>query len=362
MSDTKKPKLKTNAKSKDLDNRVEKKVVKKREVKPLSFKKATIKTFIEGNKENMGLEDYDLVVFPNVEHSETLAALESNGVVRYLTGLDEYAPEIRKISNPEEKAAKILEIRTVVAHLERELASNNIDVEDENFWEKVQVMRQDNHEFFGKIEVRVGNKDVFLDPENNAEDVIKLYAIKAGGFPFIGKSFADSKAASKSPKFYLDSNDETVTSRTTAKKAVNKAIALLEKIYTVNPEKLIYMAKVLDGQTSLTFNKSTHIDSIYDLLDDYISGKGIDKDKMRTSRDFTEANELMYDTLKVKALITDSTFYALIVLKGDGMLYHVSSGSMMGRNVAEVTAYLLNPLHVDIQDMLFSEINNYWDK
>lgn len=356
-----KTKLKTKS-TKKVDNRVEVKEVPKQQPKPLSFKKASIKPFIEGHRENMGLEDYDLVVFPNVEHSETLAALESNGVVRYLTGLDEFAPEIRKIKSADEKAAKILEIRTVVAHLERELASNDIDVDDEDFWKKVQVMRQDNHEFFGKIEVRCGNKEVFLDPENSAEDLIKIYAIKSGGFTIVGKSFADAKNTPISPKFYLDSNDERVTSRTTAKKSVNKAISLLEKIYTTNPEKLIYMAKVLDGQTSLTFSKSTHIDVIYDLLDDYISGKGVDKNSIRTSQEFTDTSELSFDTLKIKALITDATFYSLIALKPDGMLYHQSTGSMVGKNVTEVLMYLSNPLHEDVKDALISEIASFWDK
>ena len=328
--------------------------------KQLNLKKVSIKPFIDGKKDNMGLENYDLVLFPNVEHSETIAALEQNGVVRYLTGLDEYAPEVRNIIDDDERNAKVIEIRTVVAHLEREMASNNIDVSDENFWDKVKVIKNSNHNLFSKIEIRVGNKEEFLDPKNNAEDLLKLYAIKAGGFPFIGKSYEDSKLMNKLPKFYLDSNDETVKSRTTSKKSVNKAISLLEKIYTVNPEKLIYMAKVLDGQTSITFNGKTHIDSIYDLLDDFISGKGIDKNKIRSSDAFVKTNELSFDTLKIKALIIDATFYNLIALKPDGMLYHQKTSTMLGRNVGEIVIYLLNPLNEDIQSKLLSEIETYW--
>ena len=59
--------------------------------------KVSIKAFTDPNQENMGLEKYNYVVFPNTFQVETLAAIEQNGKTRYLTGLNEYAPEVKQI-------------------------------------------------------------------------------------------------------------------------------------------------------------------------------------------------------------------------------------------------------------------------
>ena len=64
---------------------------------------------------------------------------------------------IQKILDKDEKAAKILEIRTVVAGLEEELAANVVDVKDKDFWNKLIVMAPGNSEFWNKIEIKAGN-------------------------------------------------------------------------------------------------------------------------------------------------------------------------------------------------------------
>ena len=45
----------------------------------------------------MGLESYGLSLHDGVYHEESLACLEMNGVKRYVTGLNEFAPEVKKI-------------------------------------------------------------------------------------------------------------------------------------------------------------------------------------------------------------------------------------------------------------------------
>ena len=42
-----------------------------------------------------------------------------------------------------------------------------------------------------------------LDPEKDPYDLIKIYAIKAGGFSIVAKSLKEAKQAGDSPKFYL---------------------------------------------------------------------------------------------------------------------------------------------------------------
>ena len=56
-----------------------------------SAKQTTIavRPFFDNSSSNMGLEEYGLSLFDGVTHNEQLACLENNGVVRYITGLNE---------------------------------------------------------------------------------------------------------------------------------------------------------------------------------------------------------------------------------------------------------------------------------
>ena len=85
-----------------------------------------IRPFFNPDRENMGLEQYGMALHDGVWHQESLACLELNGIKRYVTGLNEFAPEIKRLS-PAEKESKVKDIRRVVAQLEAELAANIID-------------------------------------------------------------------------------------------------------------------------------------------------------------------------------------------------------------------------------------------
>jgi hypothetical protein len=50
---------------------------------------------------------------------------------------------------------------------------------------------------------------LFLDM-TNPFDRIKLYAIEAGGFSIVAKSYDDARSRPVAPKFYLDKEEETV--------------------------------------------------------------------------------------------------------------------------------------------------------
>ena len=117
-----------------------------------------IKPYFDASVSNMGLEDYGLSLFDGVKHHEQLACIERNGVVYYLTGLNEFAPDIRVLPE-EEKNAKIKHIREAVSELEKELASNVItDLEDPDFWNKVKLLKPDNAEFWNRISISCGNE------------------------------------------------------------------------------------------------------------------------------------------------------------------------------------------------------------
>jgi hypothetical protein len=219
------------------------------EVEVGSIKKTSIavRPYFDKKASNMGLEEYGMSLFDGVTHNEQLACLENNGVVRYITGLNEFAPEI-KLLQIEEREARIKEIRSSVAELERELAANVIDPEDKDFWNQVKLLKPDNREFWNKIDMSCGNEPVYLDP-TKPFDRIKIHAIEAGAFAMIAKSFDDARSKAVPPKFYLDKEEETVMVRTEYKKLRNKAYSELQKLYDKNSTKLFYIAKVVDANT-----------------------------------------------------------------------------------------------------------------
>ena len=82
-----------------------------------------IRPFFDPIVDNMGLQKYGLSLFDGAFHEEQLACLEINGIKRYLTGLNEFAPDVKDLPL-EEQEAKIKQIRQIVAQLEKELAAN----------------------------------------------------------------------------------------------------------------------------------------------------------------------------------------------------------------------------------------------
>lgn len=317
-----------------------------------------VRPFFDASASNMGLEDYGMSLFDGVKHHEQLACLENNGVVRYLTGLNEFSPDI-KLLNPDDREARVREIRNAVAELEKELAANVLDVEDPQFWNKVKLLKPDNGDFWNRITIACGNEPLFLDPKD-PYDRIKLFAIEAGGFSIISKSFEDARSRPVAPKFYLDKTEETVSTRTEYKKMRNKALSELQKLFDKNSTKLFYIAKVVDIN-STQYKKSTPNDIIYENMDNYINGFGGETNLERAAKSFIETAGLDMETLKIKSIVRDSSFFKYIINKADGYIYHAKSSSMLGRNVSDVVEHLKNPLHEDILKDLNQSVEKYWN-
>ena len=317
-----------------------------------------VRPFFDSSASNMGLEEYGMSLFDGVTHHEQLACLENNGVVRYLTGLNEFAPDV-KLLNEEAREARVREIRKTVADLEQELAANILDVDDPKFWNNVKLLRPDNAEFWNRISVACGNEPLFLDPKD-PYDRIKLYAIEAGGFSIVAKSFEDARSRAVAPKFYLDKTEETVMARTEYKKLRNKALSELQKLFDKNSTKLFYIAKVVDIN-STQYRKSTPNDIIYENMDRYINGEGGETNKERAAKSFMEAANMDMETLKIKSIVRDSVFFKYIINKADGYIYHVKTNSMLGRNVSDVIEHLKNPLHEDLLKDLNIACEKYWN-
>ena len=317
-----------------------------------------VRPFFDSRSSNMGLEEYGMTLFDGVTHTEQLACLENNGVTRYITGLNEYAPEI-KLLDSDTRESKVKAIREAVAELEKELAANMINPEDIDFWNKVKLLSPSNSEFWNKITLACGNDPLYLDPKDPF-DRIKLYAIEAGGFSIVAKSFDDARSKPVPPKFYLDKEEETVMVRTEYKKLRNKALSELQKLFDKNSTKLFYIAKVVDI-SSTQYRKSTPNDVIYENMDLYINGEGGETNKERAAKSFMEAANMDMEALKIKSIVRDSSFFKYIISKPDGYLYHSKSSSLLGRNVSDVIEYLKNPLNEDILKDLNAACEKYWN-
>lgn len=322
-------------------------------------KAVSIRPYFNASKDNMGLQNYGMALHEGVFHEESLACLELNGVKRYVTGLNEFAPDVKMLP-PGEKEIKIKEIRTAVAQLEAELASNVLDIEDKDFWNKVTLLKPDNDKFWSRISLRCGNDPVFLDPAKDPYDLIKLYAINAGGFSIVAKSLKHAKSSINPPKFYLDQLEETISERTQYTKLRNKALVELQKLYDKDTTKLMYVAKAVDID-SVQYTKSTPNDIMYENMDDFINGDGTESNKKRAAEGFIEAAKSSMEDLKIRALVKDSLFYRFLVSKASGWIELLDSSEKLGKRPSEVMDYLKDPSNEDTLLSLLAKVEPYWN-
>jgi len=320
----------------------------------------SVRSYFDANTPNMGLEKYGISLYDGVMHEEQLACVEANGISRYLTGLNEFAPEVVLEEDEEKREAMIKDIRTTIAQLERVFASNIINPDDPDFWNKVKTLKPDNHEFWGKISIRCGNQPLILDPKD-PNDLIKIRAIEAGGFSGIAKSYDIARAMIQAPKFYLDKFEETVASKNEPRKIRNRALSELQKLFDKNTNKLLYVAKVVDGN-SIQYKKSTPNDVVYDNMDKYINGETFEKNARRAAQTFLDAANSDMESLKIRALIKDATYIKLLALGSDGFIKHMESNTPVGRNPSEILEFLKNPLNEKILDSLMNKVETEWQK
>jgi len=317
-----------------------------------------IRPYFDPLVDNMGLQKYGLSLFDGAFHEEPIACLEVNGIKRFLTGLNEYAPDIKDLPIDEQEA-KIKQIRAVITQLEKELASNVVDPADDQFWNKLKLLKPDNNEFWDRIKIRCGNEPVYLEPDKDPYDLIRLYAIEAGGFSIVAKSLEEARRMSVPPKFYLDKLEETASIQTEVKKLRNRALSELQKLFDKNQNKLLYVAKVLDAN-SAQYKKSTPNDVIYDNMDKFINGDLVEKDKRKTAQRFLDAANLDMETLKIRSIVKDSNYFKFIAPKSDGFIYHMQTTTMMGRTSTDVVEFLKNPLNEELLIDLTKKVEKYW--
>lgn len=319
-----------------------------------------VRPFCDPTKPNMGLEEYNMVVFPGTFQMENMACIMYKGKLRYLNGLDEFAPEVKAIEDAEQRAARIKEIRTVVAQLEYEKTYNRVDIDDKDFWNKIETFRPDNRELWGQMEMKCDNDPIFLNPATNTDHLLIVLAIQAGGFPIIAKSLEDCKSGTRPKKWYLDKQSDSVGNKASVSKIKNKALAKLDELAEENPRKLFYIAKLVDNN-SMQYKNSTLQNVIYDNMDEFITGMGVERSIKVAAQRFLDYSKMKTGELKLRAAIKDATFYKIIIAKGDGMIHYPKGNLMLGRNASEVYEKLNNPMHDDLYDQIMSEVEQTWN-
>jgi len=321
---------------------------------------ARILPYFDPRISNMGLEKYEMVVHEGVVQSEMMASVsEAGGVERFLTGLNEFAPEVQRIADKDAKAAKIKTIRENVIHLERILAANDsLKIDDPKFWTNVQIVRPDNLAFWRTFIIKCGNEPVFLDT-TVAKDLIKIISIEAGGFPSIGKSFEDCRIAATPPKFYLDKGHDTAASKNEISKMKNKAIAKLQDLSENQVNKLFFIIKNIDPNSS-QYTKSTSPEIIYNNLDVYINGNGFERTVKKAAAKFLELADTDIDELTIRAVIADASYHKIISPSGTGDIVHTKTHTTLGKGVKEIFETLKNPLNKQLWDSIYEEVKNIW--
>jgi hypothetical protein len=281
-----------------------------------------IRPYFDQENENMGLEKYNMTLFDGVFHHESLACLEQNGIKRYVTGLNEFP-------------------------------------EDENFWSKVQVLRPNNSEFWDKISIKVGNEPLFLDPTVDPYDLIKIYSIEAGGFSIVAKDLETCKK-NRNVRFYLDRIKDSVDTRTKTSKIRNKALSALQNMYDTDTTKLLFVTKVVDGN-STQYTKGTPVDILYENMDRYINGNGIEKNKIRAATDFLSVSNESMQNLKIRSMIKDSITHNHIQAKSDGYFYDEFAGVKMGKRPIEILEFMKNPVNDETLTHYLNRIEEIWN-
>jgi TPR repeat protein len=101
---------------------------------------------------------------------------------------------------------------------------------------------------------------------------------------------------------------------------------------------------------------------MYENMDNYINGAGVEKNKKRAAMFFNEIAELDKESLKVRAMVKDAGFYKVIGTMPDGILYYMDDRTALGKNVSDVVLYLRDPLNEDVLFKIMSRIEAEWNK
>jgi hypothetical protein len=97
-------------------------------------------------------------------------------------------------------------------------------------------------------------------------------------------------------------------------------------------------------------------------MDKFINGESVDTNKKRTAEKFLEISKLDMETLKIRAIIKDASYIKIIATRGDGFIYHLDSGTVLGKTPSDILEFLKNPLNEQILIDIQEKVEKTWNK
>lgn len=324
-----------------------------------------IRCYVNPGIDNMGLEQYGLSLFEGASQIEPIGFIEKNGIKRYLTGLNENAPEILALQGAD-RDAMIKDIRETASKVHKMLTGGDpIDpsLKNKDFWKECKLLAPTNDDFWGKdipypegftIELDASGK--YLDM-NNPMDILLERAIQAGGYRcLIGKSLEDASEQPNPPKFYLDRLETSAATNTEVMKLTNLAKAKLVELSDVDIERLRLIAICFDPNPT-QYKISTPSNVIYLNMNNGIEGLLWEKNKRQAASTFLEYTRLSLEEISIKALIKVAKAYRFIDQKPDGFVYLMEQQMVLGRTLEDAYVFLKNPINSDFLDKLQRKVD-----
>jgi hypothetical protein len=304
--------------------------------------KAAIVPYFDPEIQNMGLEKYGWVAFPNTEVIEFLGQ-DSTG--RYITGIDEDALDLIRLDDPELIAAKKEQRREIVNRLEKFYGQGSLDARNNSFWSNFYLDIKDNYRVLD-----------FAVPK----DELVFHAIKAGGFEEVAPTFEEAQNSPKLYKYYLKIAEEEAAVKTQYTKLIRKAGGVLTDLAEKDHKKVFLLAKVLLSPNN-EFKINTPVDVMYEKLDMFIEGKIVKTNKKDTASQFLAASKMTKEDLTLNALAVDAIFYRILTDEA-GNYYNRQTETRLGKNLKEIVEFLKNPINASELENIEARVREKWAK
>lgn len=311
-------------------------------------RKVSIRQFVDPEVFNMGLEQYGLSVFSGESgaggHKEWLTYEELGDTQVYLTGLDEKANYLNKITDDEKREAVIAQIKEYRTVLEGKYGKETINSNNTSFWKRI------------FIEMRVPSRQLSLE---DPSDLILFCAIKAGGFSEIAPSYETAKNANRVYKYYLHEEEEVMNIKVELTKLRNKARVAFEAIVDSDTEHTFLLAKTYLPMER-GYNRRTPMDTLYDDVNNMIDGISLKTNLKQAPKQFLELVALDKVSLRYKAIVREANFQKVIIKDKDNRLVNTITSNVLGKNEEDVIEYLKNPLHQEDLIALNEKLDKIW--
>jgi hypothetical protein len=284
--------------------------------------------------------------------------VERGDLVMYINGLNEFADDVQKMPEGEEKQAKIEDIRKTVQELEYKFGNHQVSsYDDPNFWSTVKYMDPFNASMWEKRTLSVSNIGEVLNPKDK-DDLITIKAIEGGGYSLVAPSYEEARKSSGKYRFYLDKEEITAEYTVSSTSKFFKCGTILNQLLEENPTKMFYLLKLLAQKHTSNYREKTPPKVLFEALTNYIQGNGSDKKNVAIEK-FLEYSEKSDGELKLRAYIKDAERTGVIIFS-EGQYVLREKGVILGTNIESVYKFFSAPSNADIYKDLRELVNVYW--